>query len=166
MITNELKQKNHKFRKEILSYLNMYPSGEKFLIAFLISRLSDFSPFYKYPYIYNFEYFVEPPNYSQYGKGDLILTSGRKYYLVMEAKYLRQDSGKAAKKSRNNARNVVESQAEKYARILKRQNPTFIVNYTNLTNDKSWRNEHPEFAEVFHEFQSLKMKEWKQKHLY
>jgi len=162
MITNELKHRNEKYRKQILNHLNGYPTGEKFLIAFLISRLEDFSPFNKYPYIFDFEYLPFPP-YDNLGRGDLILTSGRKYYLVVEAKYLSDESGRTARKSRNSDRQLVEFQAVKYGVIFLRQNPNFVVNYTTLTNDRSWRNEHPNFCREFLKFQNKKKKEYDSK---
>ncbi len=159
MITNELKSLNHKNRIRILSYLNGHPSGENFLIAFLISRLSDFTPFNNYPYIYRYEHFVRPP-YSQFGKYDLILTSGRKYFLVVEAKYF-QDG--IAKSTIKNKRSKVRKQARKYRGIFQQHNPSFIVYCTTITNNKSWTNEHPEFLKEFSKFQTLKQKEWKKR---
>jgi len=163
MISNDLKDKNEKFRKLILSYLNGYPEGEGILVAFLILRQSDFKLFKKYPYIYNYEYFVEPP-YSHIGKGDLILTSGRKNYLIVEAKYFDNiSSGKTASRRRGQHRSDVRKQAKYFGNAFKNQNPFFNVEYTTLTND-SKRNAHFDFYFAFREFQWKKKEEWNQRY--
>ncbi len=90
---------------------------------------------YTYPYLYEYEWEVVP-NRPQKGKGDLVFTDGKQSFLIVECKYINQNSGKTARIVRRNKRRKVERQAISYALKYAQRNPAAIlIGYVHITNE-------------------------------
>ena len=73
---------------------------------------------------------------SHLGKGDLVFKRpGFQEYLVVEVKYLRPGSGRAARNKRNAARRKVVEQALRYGAAFKRRHPDADVEIATYTNE-------------------------------
>ena len=76
------------------------------------------------------------PGHSQFGKGDLVFKQpGLENYLVIETKYIRTDSGKAARTARRRSRKKVNEQALRYGAAFKQLNPQARVEVATFTNE-------------------------------
>ena len=89
---------------------------------------------HNFPYVWDYEWEVKP-GYSQYGKGDLVLTDGKNDFMVLEAKWISRETGKTAVKRRKESRDKVRDQAKAYRNILQIMHPSCTVSAAILTND-------------------------------
>ena len=88
----------------------------------------------KYPFIYDYEWFVEK-NYSNMGRGDIVLTNGKNEYLIIEFKYIDKSLiGRTQRVKRTRKRKEVKEQALFYKNSFKKLNPNakcIAIAYTN-----------------------------------
>ena len=76
----------------------------------------------QFPFIYAYEWEVEP-DFSQFGKGDLLLTDGYMNFLLMEVKELSTFSGRNQCVARTKARKQVKKQTDKYMLAFRKLHP-------------------------------------------
>ena len=87
-----------------------------------------------FPYVWDYEWEVKP-GYSQYGKGDLVLTDGKNDFMVLEAKFLSHETGRTQHTKRQHSRRKVREQARRYRGVLKTMHSSCTVSAAILTND-------------------------------
>ena len=77
----------------------------------------------KYSYIYDYEWEVID-GFTNYGKGDLVLTDAQDNFLIIECKYINLDeTGKTARTKRRKNRRHIEMQTPKYITAFKWKTP-------------------------------------------
>lgn len=112
-----------------------YQNYQEVRIAkYIIDHLSELKIYRNYPYVYRYEYELIP-GYSQYGKGDLILTDGIDAVLIVELKHINNGSGSTARTARRKAKRKVEDQALRYAKNFKSSHPKIDVSFIAATNE-------------------------------
>ena len=108
--------------------------SESQLMAFVITNSKEITILKEYPYLFAFEYMVQPP-FSQFGRGDLIFTNGNNQFLIVELKYLTRNSGRTSQTSRRRHRRKVEEQALRYGRCFKKEHPECNIAALAITNE-------------------------------
>ena len=103
-------------------------------MAFVITHSNVINILKNYPYLFRVEYLVQPP-FSQFGRGDLIFTNRKNQFLIVELKYLTQNSGNTAQNNRRKHRRKVENQALYYGKCFKRRHPECKVAALAITNE-------------------------------
>lgn len=132
----EISKRDKELREEILSndiFRNEY-NGDFFRVKSIIKYQTDLlfnnsEPVDKieialiqFLFIYAYEWEVEP-GFSQFGKGDLLLTDGNLNFLIIEVKELSPFSGRNQCVARTKARKLVKKQTEKYIAVFKKIKP-------------------------------------------
>ena len=139
-MTNIITKKEIKLRNRSLRMIYSLKTprsdvySESQLMLFVITNSKEITIIKNYPYLFAVEYLVNPP-YSQFGKGDLIFTKGKNQFLIIELKYLTQNSGRTSQTSRRKHRRKVEEQALRYGRCFKRRHPEFHISAMAITNE-------------------------------
>ena len=89
----------------------------------------------KYPFVYDYEWFVEK-NYSNMGRGDIVLTDGKNNFLIIEFKYIDKSLiGRTQRVKRTRKRKEVKEQATFYKNAFKKLNPGAKCTAMAYTNE-------------------------------
>ena len=156
-------QKNDKTKRRIIrNNSNRFCLDETLLTAFFVRYQKKISPINKYPYIFRYEYEVNP-GYSNHGKGDLIFTDGKNNFCIAEIKSLTIESGTNQCNKRTKKRKKVKWQERYYKSCFQRENPTANVESCHLTNDLFKHNF--ELRRLFQKFKDEKEAIWRKKKL-
>ena len=93
---------------ELEKYLLDHPEAKIILVCCGPNDLFKPSNLVNHPYLFDFEYDVDP-NYSQFGRGDMIFTDGNGSFIIVEVKFVDGlSSGKNAREKRRKKRRKVE----------------------------------------------------------
>lgn len=99
-MTKQLKKLDQIWR-HIIFTLPVVDNMNEFLITkFLLKFQKKIDPLNKYPYIFGYEYPLDPAQ-SDKGKIDLIMVNNDDKYLITEVKYISDRNGPTARKKRN-----------------------------------------------------------------
>jgi len=157
---NELQGLDKIHRRIIRNISNRPCSDENLLTAFFVRYQKKIPPINKYPYIFRYEYEVNP-GYSNHGKGDLIFTDGKNNFCIVEIKFLTEKSGRNYCVKRTQKRKKVRWQERYYKSCFQKKNPTDKVESCHLTNDLF---KHKlELGRLFQKFKEEKEAIWRKK---
>ncbi len=121
--------------RDIIDVLPVSNNMDEFLLVrFLVNHMHMFSQLERFPYIYAWEFPIDPRHTDQ-GVVDLIFWDGRSSALVVEVKSISDDSGRTAKTRRTKHRRDVQKQARDFATQFKRSHPTMDVGCWWFTNE-------------------------------
>lgn len=158
MKTNTYRHYNNVLRKSIRNRVSRPCNNETLFLAFCLENQEEIESIKDYPLVTDYEYDVEPGKTNS-GRGDLILTDGENNYLIVEVKFLSENSGKTARTRRKTQKNKVYEQALNYKEKFQKKFPKAKVDCITLTNEILFTNK--ELAERFSSFREQKKKLWK-----
>ncbi len=111
----------------------------------------------RYPYIYGWELPLDPRDTSR-GSCDLVLWDGKQAAVVVEIKYITDNSGKTAKARRCRMRGEVRKQAVQNARIFASQHPELDVSCVSITNEDLLFGSYQQFGAQYAKYAAIAWK--------
>lgn len=128
----------HKTNSDYILNRNWTGDCEFLIVQDLIIRWSRIPVIKDYPYLFDYEYLLNG-NFSNHGKGDLILTKdiSMTSLLVVEVKFINlRATGSTASTSRTKNRKKVREQAEIYSDLARAMYPGADVTAVTVTNEE------------------------------
>ncbi len=113
----------------------------------------------RYPYIYGWELPLDPRDTSR-GSCDLVLWDGKQAAMVVEIKYITDNSGKTAQVRRCKMRGKVREQAVLNARILGSMHPELDVECISITNEDLLFGPYQDFRSQYAKYAAIAWKDF------
>ncbi len=130
--------------------------GEFLIMKFLVQNQTKLSIINQYPYIYGYNFPLDP-RYPEIGKIDLLLVDSNMNFLAIKIKYFGGSSGSNEEKNRKKERNEIDNQASTFAKKFKAAHPDYIID-SLLISDESFELDYKDFYIDFKNFMDV---EWK-----
>lgn len=141
--------------RDIINTIPIIDNMNEFLIIkFLVQNQEKIPIINRYPYIYGWEFPIDP-KYSNLEKVDLILTDGKKSFLVIKAKYI-DYTPENTTKQRNKLRKETINLAVKFADKFKRIHPGYSVEPLSITNDDF----EIDYKDLYQDYKTFALEEW------
>jgi hypothetical protein len=134
----KIKELSPQLKTWILNETTSDNKNELYLIKFLLLNQSNIKILQHYPYLIGYEWKVDLPEVRLLRPhiGDLVFMDEHHRFLVVEVKYIDDESkGDVARKKRNQRRNKVCNQAIKYGNLFKMMFPWAVVLKGAFTNE-------------------------------